>query len=301
MRYRLPPHRSLLALECVIRTGGVTAAAAELGVTYSAVSKQLAVFQDWLGQPVFADKRHGMVPTVPVAQFATAARQAFDQLQVSVDALKPERKSTPSLRVIAPASFAMRWLMPRLLDFQPSGRSIDVMVRPIHTREDVSDIPFDVAVGYASATPAGVQSVPFVTEQFGLFVAPDIAPSVGHDLDREYLRGTLLIEAATRPHDKAKWLERARIDPRTIPGGTIYPHLHIAIEAMLAGKGALIASSFILGDLLHKGEVIEPWPQLRVPGPNYVLAVAASPMTRDVANMFVGWLLAQRPQAIPSR
>src|SRR3546814_13968466 len=99
----------------------VTAAAAELSVTHSAVSKQLALLEDWLGQPLFAEKRRGMIPTAAMGCLCEAARSAFDQLQAAVDEVSSGSVSTAPLRVIAPATLARRWLIPRLPDFRPSS------------------------------------------------------------------------------------------------------------------------------------------------------------------------------------
>src|SRR3546814_12640583 len=83
MKWRLRPLKTLPVLESCVRTGSVTAAAAELSVTHSEVSKQLALLEDWLGQPLLAEKRRGMIPTAAMGFLCEAARSAFDQLQAA--------------------------------------------------------------------------------------------------------------------------------------------------------------------------------------------------------------------------
>src|SRR3546814_20547055 len=86
-----------------------------------------------------------MIPTAAMGCLCEAARSAFDQLQAAVDEVSSGSVSTAPLRVIAPATLAMRWLIPRLPDFRPAERTIDITVRPTHTPENWLAIHFDVA------------------------------------------------------------------------------------------------------------------------------------------------------------
>src|SRR3977135_876931 len=50
---QLPPLSALATFECVARAGGITAAAAELGMTPGAVSKQIIKLERWFGCALF--------------------------------------------------------------------------------------------------------------------------------------------------------------------------------------------------------------------------------------------------------
>src|SRR5262245_58196901 len=49
----LPPLNALRAFEACARLGSTVAAAAELGVTHGAISKQVALLERWVGMPLF--------------------------------------------------------------------------------------------------------------------------------------------------------------------------------------------------------------------------------------------------------
>ena len=63
MRRRLPPTALLAAFEAAGRHQSFTAAAAELALTPSAVSRQVSTLQDMLGVPLFRRTRHGIALT----------------------------------------------------------------------------------------------------------------------------------------------------------------------------------------------------------------------------------------------
>src|SRR5262245_65371372 len=130
----LPPLKSLVALEAVVRHGSVTTAAAELCVTHGAISKHIAGLEDWLGMPLFLDNRRRMVPTASALTLAEGVGTAIAAIEQSLDAVQPTRHAATDtvLEIIAPATFAMHWLIPRLPDLKRSDATLKVRVRPTH-------------------------------------------------------------------------------------------------------------------------------------------------------------------------
>jgi len=115
----LPPLNALRVFEVAARTGSYAEAAAELGLTHGAVSRQIAALEGWLGQRFFARTGRCMVATPIARVFAAEVRVSFDRLIAAAEACgRPGARRI--LRVSAPISFAMRWLIPRLA---PSTRS----------------------------------------------------------------------------------------------------------------------------------------------------------------------------------
>ncbi|TXH30747.1 MAG: LysR family transcriptional regulator, partial [Burkholderiaceae bacterium] len=57
----LPPLKALRAFEAAARHANFTAAAEELSITHSAVSQQIRILEDYLGQPLFTREARGVV------------------------------------------------------------------------------------------------------------------------------------------------------------------------------------------------------------------------------------------------
>ncbi|MDQ0563718.1 DNA-binding transcriptional LysR family regulator [Rhizobium mesoamericanum] len=68
---------ALMTLEAVSRHRSFTAAAAELGVTQAAVSRQIALLEDELGLPMFTRKHRAIEPTPGCLALATTLTQSF--------------------------------------------------------------------------------------------------------------------------------------------------------------------------------------------------------------------------------
>src|SRR5579875_3307195 len=77
----LPPLNALLTFEVVARTGSVRAAAAEMLVTPSAVSRQIRLLEDQFGVALFARQGRGLVLTPVGKAYYERVSTHFDGLR----------------------------------------------------------------------------------------------------------------------------------------------------------------------------------------------------------------------------
>ena len=113
MTQPLPPLTALRAFEATVRLGSVSAAAAELHVTHGAVSRQLQVLEQALGQPLLEKAGRRLSPTPAGQQLQQAATTAFNQLRQSWQALQRRPDDGP-LVLGCSGSVLARWMIPRL-------------------------------------------------------------------------------------------------------------------------------------------------------------------------------------------
>jgi LysR family glycine cleavage system transcriptional activator len=129
---RLPPLNALRVFEVAARTGSYAEAATQLGVTHGAVSRQIALLESWLGQRLFTKEGRHMVATPMASIFAAEVGLSFDRLAIAAEACgRPGARRV--LRVSAPTSFAMRWLIPRLDRYHADHPDVEVAVTTVST------------------------------------------------------------------------------------------------------------------------------------------------------------------------
>ena len=101
-----PKIRNLESFREIMRTGSVTEAARTLGLTQSAVSRQLAQFESEVGLELFFRDRGRLIP-LPEAhelcQEIDLALSSFDRVQLMAEDLRTLAKG--QLRVVGPPSF----------------------------------------------------------------------------------------------------------------------------------------------------------------------------------------------------
>ena len=123
MRRSLPLN-ALRVFEVAARTGSYAEAGTELVLTHGAVSRQIGLLEAWLGQRLFVRTGRRMTPTPAARAFAAEVSLSFDRMTEAAEACgRPSARHL--LRVSAPTTFAIRWLIPRLERFHAGAPDVE--------------------------------------------------------------------------------------------------------------------------------------------------------------------------------
>ena len=293
---RLPPLNSLRAFEVSARLGSFSAAAAELGVTHGAVSRQIAALETWLGQRVFVREGRGVVPTGPGRTFAAEVSAAFDRLAEAAAHHGPGRDRAV-LRVNAPATFAMRWLIPRLARFDAAYPYIAVEVSTSISLAGRLKGGYDLAIRKGGESWDGHETTRFLDEADTVIASPALLARIPLRKPDDLVRHTLLA-TETRPGDWADWLGAARL--ALVPGTRQmrFDHFFVTLQAATDGLGLAVGPFPVLGGDVARGRFAIPFPTIRVPRPSYFLLVPADADKTRALRTFARWLVAEGKIAV---
>ena len=122
---QLPFMNGIKAFEAAARSGSFAKAADELHVTPAAVSRMVHLLEARLAVTLFERKANRLVPTPAGRAYQAGLTQLFDQLAALTDQVTA-MGSARVLTVGVGPTFAIRWLIPRLADFQKHAPDIDV-------------------------------------------------------------------------------------------------------------------------------------------------------------------------------
>jgi LysR family glycine cleavage system transcriptional activator len=174
MRRSLPLN-ALRVFEVAARTGSYAEAGVELGLTHGAVSRQIAVLEAWLGQRLFVRTGRRMTATPAARVFAAEVSLSFDRVTAAAEACgRPSTRHI--LRVSAPTTFALRWLIPRLEQFHAARPQVEVAVTTTTLHGELRG-GFDIAIRRGSADRGSwpqYQTVSFLPEADTLIVSPTL-------------------------------------------------------------------------------------------------------------------------------
>src|SRR6201997_2227193 len=121
---RLPSLNGLRAFEAAARHLSFTKAATELNVTQTAISHQIRRLEQELGVRLFVRQNRSLALTGEAREYLPGIRAAFNDLRLATDRLK-RKDNGRVLTVSTLASFAAKWLLPRLSSFQHAHPEID--------------------------------------------------------------------------------------------------------------------------------------------------------------------------------
>ena len=295
---------NLRAFETVARMLNFGAAAEELHVTQSAVSRQIKGLEDELGAQLFQrGTRH--VQITPDGQTLLRAVEPFlAKLDTSVQHIRRSR-SRQRVSVTTFASFGSLWLLPRIEAFQRSHPDIDIRVSAHDAIEDLDDPELDLALRYQSPaqTPAGSIHLfdetltPAVSRSLWQQMSDGTSPPLATVADLKHQ--TLLEEdddrASTEFLSWRHWLaqhDQATLEPRR----WLYLNFtYQQVQAALAGHGVALARVPLVFEALQRGELVEPFGEAgRIKSPfSYWMLVAPGSKARPEVAEFTRWVEAE--------
>ena len=124
---RLPPPNWLRAFETAARHLSFTLAARELHVTQSAVSQQVRMLEQYLGEPLFVRHPRKLALTDTGSAYLVSVHESFERLARSTDELFGHRRAE-RVTLRTNAAFAVYWLAPRLKAFQDVHPDIQIRI-----------------------------------------------------------------------------------------------------------------------------------------------------------------------------
>jgi len=285
---RLPPLNALRVFEVAARTGSYAEAGTELGLTHGAVSRQIAALETWLGQRLFVRTGRRMTATPNARAFAAEVSLSFDRISMAAEA-----SGRPSVRRIvrvdAPTTLAMRWLIPRLERFHAERPEVEVVVTTATTLRDELRGGFDIAIRRGLAEPSAwpqYRAAHFLEEADTLVVSPasyERAPLLQpSDVEKH-----VLLASETRPGDWTDWLDRAGLPLRAEQRRRVFDHLFVTLQAVADGLGIGI------GPLPVLQADLAPFPSISVPRTGYVVLIPFDANKTSWLTAFVEWLVAE--------
>lgn len=282
----LPPLNAMRAFETAARLGGVSAAAAELGVTSGAVSQQIKLLETVLGAKLVARAGRGLMLTAEGRATAELIAEPFRGLREA--ALRLGRcEQNERIRLGAPGAFAAGWLAPRLARFETGEGGFPVRLSCDPEPVALERFQIDLEVRYSTGASAPRNGVRLLSDSFALVAAPHLAERGAGDLWRDLVRTAALIqcqEGEAAGLDWRGWLARRRIARDGAHLGDTFTTLAQAVSAAASGRGLALAPRSLCECALSTGRLkviaaagVEPvdagydllWPDgrgLRAPG-----------------------------------
>ena len=293
MRRSLPLN-ALRVFEVAARTGSYAEAGTELGLTHGAVSRQIALLETWLGQRLFVRTGRRMTPTPAARAFAAEVSLSFDRMTTAAEACgRPSARHL--LRVSAPTTFALRWLIPHLEEFHAGRPDVEVAVTTTTTLREELRGGFDVAIRRGSPERgAWPQHRPtaFLSESDTLIISPALferAP-LHHPAD---IAKHVLLSSETRPGDWTDWLERAAQPHRAEQRRRVFDHFFVTLQAVVDGLGIGVGPLPALQTDVEAGRLLTPFPMIEVPRTGYVALVPFDVSKTSFLSSFIDWLIAK--------
>src|SRR6056297_3866055 len=252
----LPSTASLRALETLDRLGSATAAANELNLSQSAVSRQLQTLEAQLGVALILRRGRRMVLTPEAAGYAAEIRTALQKITQATLKLTVN-PAGGSLDLAILPTFGMRWLVPRLADFARRHPEVTInlstRLKPFYFASE----PFDAAIHFGLPEWPGTHAIRLKAEAVIAVCAPNLIADQPPRHAQDVLRLPLL-HIETRPEAWQAWFAAHGVEAGPVTG-TIYDQFSTITQAALHGLGVALLPDYLAEQDIATGRLVCAW------------------------------------------
>ena len=240
----LPPVTNLQAFEAVARRRSFALAAAELHLTASAVSHQVARLESHLGVRLFERSAHGVRISAAGELYLSRVGGALSAIAAATEDLR--QGVSNSLYVHSAPSIASLWLMSRLHAFAQAYPDISLNLSAAHTPSDFELGQADIDLRYGVPNWPGLVVEPLFEER----VVPLASPAFIQEnrLKRpEHLLSVKLIQSNVSVVQWPDWFKAFTNQRAPDRFALRFDRAQMSLDAASQGLGVALESATIAG------------------------------------------------------
>lgn len=278
--------------EAVGRLGSFTAAAAELGMSQPAVSKQVKALEGALRTALFDRGPNRSNLTHDGMLLHQTVTEAFDMMEGRLSRL---RGHVDRLRVAVQPSVAESWFAPRLRELRKSMEPTHLQLTIFDHDRELVDMDHHVSIRFGDGAVPGTCSKQLVSEAVVPVASPELASKLGlapGSSAEALLHAPLLnVDPTGRAwQDWSGWFAANGLAYATPAEAIVYPTYGSAVPLAISGNGILLSWRTLMGDHLRRGLLLEVGPVVTMSTHGYFLHWPPA-LTRDPGfQRFGTWL-----------
>lgn len=281
-RRKLPPLNALRAFEVAGRRLNFRVAAEELGVSQGAVAQQVRALEEHLGVPLFHRLARGLALTTQGTAFLADVSHAFDTLGAATDRLasRPDR-----VTISVSPTVAARLLLPRIADLRLALQGVELRTIADEDLPDFDRDEVDIAIGPGRPPfPSGVEALLLIPPRVIAVISPRLLDGGPPPRDADILALPLV------HHCLDNWPKFLNVR-ETLPGPR-FSLTTLAIDAALAGQGAVVTPRAFVANELADGRLVQIGDRAMPVEPGYYIVRRREALPRAASSAVWDWCIA---------
>jgi LysR family transcriptional regulator, glycine cleavage system transcriptional activator len=282
------PIRSIWVFHIVARTGSVSRAAEELGVTPSAVTQQVQTLETQLGVSLLTKVGRGILLTEAGERFFASINDSAEQIEEATNAIRGYRSVT-TLTIRATPTLSNKWLLPRLHNFLSANADLEVRLDGTNEPTDFNREAVDVEIRHGDGKWPGLFVEGLTDETFVPVCSPAIAKA--DSLGVNDVLQHRLIHSVKSQAQWSRWFALAKVEPTQRWSRVLFDRSHMAIDAATGGLGIALESTLMMERELADGCLVCPVrnpPEIRIV--TQWIACPRDHLRHKRVRIFLDWL-----------
>jgi LysR family glycine cleavage system transcriptional activator len=294
MRRKIPSTGMLVAFEAAARHQSFTRAAQELFLTQSAICRQIAALEDFIGVPLFRRARQGVKLTEAGAAYSRQMAARLDEVERDTLAIMANAGHGAALELAVVPTFATRWLLPRLAAHLNAGADFSVNMTTRTRPFLFADTEFDAAIYYGTPDWPGTEADFLMPENAVPVCSPTMRERLGkgRKIAPDAIARLPLLQQTTRPYAWRQWFEAQGIEAANDLNGPRFELFSMLAEAAMHDLGVALIPPFLIRDEIGAGRLVALSDRTVPSDKAYYLIMPRQKTGSAALQRFREWLLA---------
>lgn len=255
MSRNIPPLNPLRVFESVARLKSFSKAAEELYVSQSAVSRQIGLLEDYLGIQFFHRDRSGVRLTEAGQRYYQDIGPAFERIVAATKRLGID-KDVVYLRLRVYSTFAAKWLLRRMSDFQQSNPEVRLRITTAVAPADFTKEAVDASIQFGDGKWPGVDATYLFGDEIRPVCSPAFLKANGPIRTPADILRCRLIHSHYRHDDWPDWLQSVGLSAPKEDEPLVLPSSLLAYQAAVDGLGIAMGQPRFLEAELESGALL---------------------------------------------
>lgn len=292
MKRACPTMHELLAFDAVARHESLTQAAGALCVTVSAVSKQLASLEEFLGQPMLQKQGRGVQLTAQGRIYWQKISGSLRAIETATFEARSGDTGAGILTLASVPTFLTKWLIPRLPDFRRQCPGITLSFSQHLAAGEGIPPGVDAAIRYGSGDWPGAAADYIAGREFVLIAAPALLSGLRMGRPADIANHTALHHEQA-PTAWRQWATHHGVAEAHTLSGPRFAQYSALIQAAVSGLGVGLVPQVLVLDELAQGTLVVPCGDTVQVDQGHYLCFNADRLGLPVFAAFRNWVLDQ--------
>ncbi len=286
-RFRnIPPLQYLLGFEAAARLESFSKAAEELGLSQSAVSHEMRLLEERVGQPLFIRQGRSIRLTDAGRDYQRSVARSLEQLEAGYRRLEPFRKPG-SVVIYCPHDFAARWLLPRLRDLKEAVPLCDPWIDTSGAEVDFVEMEVSIAIIRSREIRPDLITQALFADSLVAVASPTLVKRQIRNA-ADLLKFPLIHDE--RPEGWNDWFESAGVEVGETAAGLDFSDSDLALQAALQVQGISLASAPLVQELLAERKLVQVSAHALLTGRRWSAVSTAKELSEPITKHAWDWL-----------
>ncbi|MCE0505928.1 LysR family transcriptional regulator [Roseivivax sp. GX 12232] len=273
-----------MSFRTVARLGGISAAAAQLGMAKSGVSRHVSQLEDHLGVRLLERGARSVRLTPVGRRLDDRIRSILAEIELLGDIVQEERAGvTGQVTIAATPEFGAlvaAYLFPELRRRHPD---LSLVMRADYAFEDMQDPGTDLAIRVGSVHDDRLIAKPMGGFRRWLVATPELAEAASLEAPADLAQQPCLTFRGDRPGATWRFVAEDQEAAVDVSGPIAVRNFGVLLELARAGQGFAFLPAFMLRDALACGALVRCLPEWT--SPEAPVFLTFRPGTRNIARV----------------